>query len=92
MANYVDRNQRLDSNLVFVGIHKTPFRNKLKMDMFVAAPSAPKNWKKGKLLGAGAFGQVYQCYDEDAGLELAVKQVTLDASNQEVSKVYNSII
>ncbi|XP_032238583.1 mitogen-activated protein kinase kinase kinase 2 isoform X2 [Nematostella vectensis] len=35
----------------------------------------PNNWRKGKLLGAGAFGQVYMCHDLDTGRELAVKQI-----------------
>ena len=55
--------------------------------VFLLAPSAPKTWKKGKLLGAGAFGQVYMCYDVERGVELAVKQVVLEGNNTEISKV-----
>ncbi|XP_031556218.1 mitogen-activated protein kinase kinase kinase 2-like isoform X2 [Actinia tenebrosa] len=39
------------------------------------ATQFPNNWRKGKLLGAGAFGQVYMCHDLDTGRELAVKQI-----------------
>lgn len=45
-----------------------------------------RSWKKGRLLGSGAFGMVYQCYDQDTGIELAVKQVQLGNMNAEVSK------
>jgi serine/threonine protein kinase len=41
----------------------------------------------GKLLGSGAFGEVYLCYDRDTGRELAVKQVALTSMNAEASKV-----
>eukprot|EP00051_Salpingoeca_urceolata_P011000 m.135273 g.135273 ORF g.135273 m.135273 type:complete len:594 (+) comp16940_c0_seq7:635-2416(+) len=37
----------------------------------------PKRWKRGKLLGSGAFGQVYLALNQDTGGELAVKQVDL---------------
>ncbi|KAL7976455.1 hypothetical protein Chor_008404, partial [Crotalus horridus] len=38
------------------------------------ALQAPVNWRLGKLLGRGAFGEVYLCYDVDIGRELSVKQ------------------
>jgi serine/threonine protein kinase len=38
---------------------------------------APGRWKRGKLLGSGAFGQVYTAMNVDTGSELAVKQVDL---------------
>lgn len=46
----------------------------------------PFKWKKGKMLGAGGFGQVYLCYDVDTGVELAVKQVQIYCQSEEVSK------
>lgn len=51
------------------------------------APRAPTNWRLGKLLGQGAFGRVYLCYDADTGRELAVKQVQFDPESPETSKV-----
>ena len=48
---------------------------------------APINWRKGKVLGHGAFGKVYLAYDVDTGRELAVKQVDIQAENPEISKV-----
>ncbi|KAK2153846.1 hypothetical protein LSH36_283g02022 [Paralvinella palmiformis] len=50
------------------------------------SPAAPVNWQKGKILGAGAFGQVFSCYDKDTGRTLAVKQVQLLVRNSEISK------
>lgn len=52
-----------------------------------AAPRAPTNWRMGKLLGQGAFGRVFLCYDADTGRELAVKQVQFDPESPETSKV-----
>lgn len=46
----------------------------------------PRNWTKGKLLGAGAFGQVYMCHDHDTGSELAVKQVEVGLLNSATQK------
>lgn len=55
------------------------------------APSAPINWRRGKLLGQGAFGRVYLCYDVDTGRELASKQVQFDPDSPETSKVLPSL-
>ncbi|XP_072324313.1 mitogen-activated protein kinase kinase kinase 22 isoform X3 [Scyliorhinus torazame] len=55
------------------------------------APRAPINWRLGKFLGRGAFGEVYLCYDADTGRELAVKQVAFDADSQETSKEVNAL-
>ncbi|KFO27593.1 Mitogen-activated protein kinase kinase kinase 2, partial [Fukomys damarensis] len=52
------------------------------------SPRAPTNWRLGKLLGQGAFGRVYLCYDVDTGRELAVKQVQFDPDSPETSKCY----
>ncbi|XP_059160973.1 mitogen-activated protein kinase kinase kinase 3-like [Physella acuta] len=54
--------------------------------MFSKSPRAPTNWRRGKLLGSGAFGEVYLCCDTDSSIELAVKQVLLGNMNAEVSK------
>ncbi|KAM8845906.1 LOW QUALITY PROTEIN: mitogen-activated protein kinase kinase kinase 3 [Spinachia spinachia] len=50
------------------------------------SPSAPMTWRRGKLLGQGAFGRVYLCYDVDTGRELAAKQVHFDPESPETSK------
>ncbi|XP_068605832.1 mitogen-activated protein kinase kinase kinase 3 [Brachionichthys hirsutus] len=50
------------------------------------SPSAPMTWRRGKLLGQGAFGRVYLCYDVDTGRELAAKQVQFDPESPETSK------
>lgn len=55
--------------------------------LIFSAPRAPTNWRLGKLLGQGAFGRVYLCYDADTGRELAVKQVQFDPDSPETSKV-----
>ncbi|XP_033856185.1 mitogen-activated protein kinase kinase kinase 3-like isoform X3 [Acipenser ruthenus] len=55
------------------------------------SPQAPVNWRLGKLLGRGAFGEVYLCYDADTGRELAVKQVPFDPESHETSKEVNSL-
>ncbi|XP_028825851.1 mitogen-activated protein kinase kinase kinase 22 isoform X2 [Denticeps clupeoides] len=55
------------------------------------SPRAPVNWRQGKLLGRGAFGEVYLCYDADTGRELAVKQVPFDPDCQETSKEVNAL-
>ncbi|XP_067834860.1 mitogen-activated protein kinase kinase kinase 22 isoform X2 [Heptranchias perlo] len=55
------------------------------------SPRAPINWRLGKFLGRGAFGEVYLCYDVDTGRELAVKQVAFDPDSQETSKEVNAL-
>uniref|UniRef100_A0A667ZE20 Mitogen-activated protein kinase kinase kinase 22 n=1 Tax=Myripristis murdjan TaxID=586833 RepID=A0A667ZE20_9TELE len=56
-----------------------------------SSPRAPVNWRQGKLLGRGAFGEVYLCYDVDTGRELAAKQVPFDPDCQETSKEVNAL-
>ena len=61
---------------------------KKKTLIFTDGKSAPTNWRKGKILGSGAFGKVYLAYDADTGRELAVKQVDLNNDNtQLITKV-----
>ncbi|XP_053122275.1 mitogen-activated protein kinase kinase kinase 3 [Hemicordylus capensis] len=55
------------------------------------SPSAPVNWRRGKLLGQGAFGRVYLCYDVDTGRELAAKQVQFDPDSPETSKEVSAL-
>uniref|UniRef100_A0A8C5DP83 Mitogen-activated protein kinase kinase kinase 3-like n=1 Tax=Gouania willdenowi TaxID=441366 RepID=A0A8C5DP83_GOUWI len=56
-----------------------------------SSPRAPVNWRQGKLLGRGAFGEVYLCYDADMGRELAAKQVPFDPDCQDTSKEVNAL-
>ena len=44
------------------------------------------------MLGAGAFGQVFLCYDVDSGVELALKQVLINKTDKEISKVGSCLI
>ncbi|XP_063308796.1 mitogen-activated protein kinase kinase kinase 3-like isoform X2 [Pelobates fuscus] len=60
-------------------------------DHCTTSSQAPENWRLGKLLGRGAFGEVYLCYDVDRGRELAVKQVPFDPDSQETSKEVNAL-
>lgn len=50
-----------------------------------SAPSSstphPIRWRKGELIGAGAFGRVYMGMNLDSGELLAVKQVLIAANN-----------
>ncbi|KAI1896392.1 hypothetical protein AGOR_G00094310 [Albula goreensis] len=55
------------------------------------SPSAPITWRRGKLLGQGAFGRVYLCYDVDTGRELAAKQVQFDPDSPETSKEVSAL-
>ncbi|KAL6476627.1 hypothetical protein MHYP_G00151260 [Metynnis hypsauchen] len=55
------------------------------------SPTAPVTWRRGKLLGQGAFGRVYLCYDVDTGRELAAKQVQFDPASPETSKEVSTL-
>ncbi|XP_030649544.1 mitogen-activated protein kinase kinase kinase 3 [Chanos chanos] len=55
------------------------------------SPTAPVTWRRGKLLGQGAFGRVYLCYDVDTGRELAAKQVQFDPDSPETSKEVSAL-
>ncbi|XP_053323573.1 mitogen-activated protein kinase kinase kinase 3-like isoform X2 [Spea bombifrons] len=68
-----------------------PFSVPSSSDHCAKSPQAPENWRLGKLLGRGAFGEVYLCYDVDTGRELAVKQVPFDPDSQETSKEVNAL-
>ncbi|RXM36276.1 Mitogen-activated protein kinase kinase kinase 2 [Acipenser ruthenus] len=69
----------------------SPFKSTERIRKHSTAPQAPVNWRLGKLLGRGAFGEVYLCYDADTGRELAVKQVPFDPESHETSKEVNSL-
>ncbi|KAK6166740.1 hypothetical protein SNE40_023369 [Patella caerulea] len=65
---------------------ESPTMYSLSGPHFSKSPRTPSNWKKGQLLGMGAFGEVYKCYDMDTGHEYAVKMVQLGNLNAETSK------
>ncbi|XP_041423270.1 mitogen-activated protein kinase kinase kinase 3 isoform X3 [Xenopus laevis] len=71
--------------------HNLPFFSSTSQEQKNKSPQAPENWRLGKLLGRGAFGEVYLCYDVDTGRELAVKQVPFDPDSQETSKEVNAL-
>ncbi|XP_078701131.1 mitogen-activated protein kinase kinase kinase 2-like isoform X17 [Branchiostoma floridae x Branchiostoma belcheri] len=78
---------RKDSTAVLVSSYqRKPWMLLVANRGSATSPRAPTNWRQGKLLGQGAFGQVYLCYDADTGRELALKQVHLDPKNVEASK------
>ncbi|KAH7276494.1 hypothetical protein KP509_39G009300 [Ceratopteris richardii] len=55
---------------------------KADMDLAPSCSSPPPiRWRKGELIGAGAFGRVYMGMNLDSGELLAVKQVLITASN-----------
>ncbi|XP_033628628.1 mitogen-activated protein kinase kinase kinase 2-like isoform X2 [Asterias rubens] len=78
----IDSRRRRDSELE----HSIKSLQEMSIKEGAKSPRAPVNWRKGKILGQGAFGVVYLCYDADTGRELAVKQVPTDNSNNEARK------
>lgn len=49
--------------------------------------SGTKKWKKGELLGKGAFGKVFLGMDTETGELLAVKQVSLNSSTSNEQQI-----
>uniref|UniRef100_A0A8C2HMV9 Mitogen-activated protein kinase kinase kinase 22 n=1 Tax=Cyprinus carpio TaxID=7962 RepID=A0A8C2HMV9_CYPCA len=81
-----------ESTLLYSGdLHSISWTEKNSQCNTPKSPRAPVNWRRGKLLGRGAFGEVYLCYDVDTGRELAAKQVPFDPDSQETSKEVNAL-
>eukprot|EP00967_Tisochrysis_lutea_P120996 scaffold198929_cov16-Tisochrysis_lutea.AAC.1 len=57
--------------------HHTSSSNSGHHEDFSPPQTVPLSWTKGKLIGAGAFGRVFQGLDDDTGQIVAVKQVRL---------------
>ncbi|KAF5841757.1 kinase-like domain-containing protein [Dunaliella salina] len=57
--------------------HHTSNNNSGHHEDFSPPQTVPLSWTKGKLIGAGAFGRVFQGLDDDTGQIVAVKQVAL---------------
>uniref|UniRef100_H2ZBB7 Protein kinase domain-containing protein n=1 Tax=Ciona savignyi TaxID=51511 RepID=H2ZBB7_CIOSA len=74
------------STNIISGLELEDLHNQVSTTGSFSAPKAPSNWKKGKVLGHGAFGKVYLAYDADTGRELAVKQVEILADNSDATK------
>ncbi|XP_062302612.1 mitogen-activated protein kinase kinase kinase 2 [Osmerus eperlanus] len=72
-------------------IEPTPTLSVMDISPPSRSPRAPTNWRLGKLLGQGAFGRVFLCYDADTGRELAVKQVQFDPESPETSKEVSAL-
>uniref|UniRef100_A0A914I6U8 Protein kinase domain-containing protein n=1 Tax=Globodera rostochiensis TaxID=31243 RepID=A0A914I6U8_GLORO len=50
-------------------------------DGLLLPTQAPTNWREGRCLGRGAFGQVFVCLNVDTGEQLVVKKVLLSQAN-----------
>ncbi|KAE8076995.1 hypothetical protein FH972_015606 [Carpinus fangiana] len=53
--------------------------------------ASPIRWRKGELIGCGAFGRVYMGMNLDSGELLAVKQVSIAANNASKEKIQANI-
>lgn len=56
--------------------HLSSIKNPMDLGPSSSSPQ-PIRWRKGELIGAGAFGRVYMGMNLDSGELLAVKQVDL---------------
>ncbi|MFH4977894.1 hypothetical protein AB6A40_004603 [Gnathostoma spinigerum] len=53
---------------------------------FDSAPKPPSNWKLGKRIGSGAFGEVFICYDVDTGRQIAMKRLIFVRDDSHLKK------
>lgn len=58
-----------------IGLFGKPYLRALPP--IVKTEAAPIRWRKGELIGCGAFGRVYMGMNLDSGELLAIKQVTI---------------
>ncbi|KAJ7427158.1 Mitogen-activated protein kinase kinase kinase 3 [Willisornis vidua] len=88
---FSDRENQLYDKAGKGGTYPRRYNVSMQHKDYSDAPSAPINWRRGKLLGQGAFGRVYLCYDVDTGRELAAKQVQFDPESPETSKEVSAL-
>ena len=74
------RNCSINTNFNMTGnltnmLNKT--NNINNINLFQTNNSMLKSVKKGDLIGEGAFGKVYQGFDEDTGIIIAIKEIDL---------------
>jgi serine/threonine protein kinase len=68
-------------------------RKPMKSPMHGGNGGGSFKWKKGDLLGQGAYGRVYSGMDLNSGVSMAVKEMTFSKDNQkEVEELKNEII
>ena len=48
-------------------------------------------WKRGKAIGVGSCGNVYLGMNEDTGELMAVKEITLETKDRQLTSLYNEI-
>ncbi|KAJ6434405.1 hypothetical protein OIU84_018003 [Salix udensis] len=81
-TNYCTSNNQLTSALVDKfnsGVRKSRIFNKLTLPSALPIPP-PIRYRKGELIGCGAFGHVYMGMNLDSGELLAIKQVLIAAN------------
>jgi len=49
------------------------------------------NYKKGELIGEGAYGKVFRAFDETHGRLIAIKEVEIKEFSKEINVTYNKI-
>ncbi|KAM3378175.1 mitogen-activated protein kinase kinase kinase ANP1 [Capsicum galapagoense] len=80
--NLVEKiNSCIRNSRVFSKLSPLPPKTAVKDDDGDVAAAVPIRWRKGEMIGCGAFGQVYMGMNLDSGELLAVKQVMI-ASNR----------
>lgn len=74
--NLVEKiNSCIRNSRVFSKLSPLPPKTAVKDDDGDVAAAVPIRWRKGEMIGCGAFGQVYMGMNLDSGELLAVKQV-----------------
>lgn len=48
----------------------------------IKTPRLPQTWREGRMIGRGAYGQVYLCLNTETGEQLVVKKIKLRGSGR----------